>query len=161
MLLGEILHRDSINIAMESTEKFNAIDELLDVLIHAGDLSIAQRDYVRVAIVDREKSMSTGMEMGLAIPHGSSRSIQSLVGAMGISETGIDFGCLDGKPAHLIILLVLPYKEMQIRVRTLGGISHLLNDVRFCQSLTSAPDADTILELIKKEERKSVFDGFR
>lgn len=161
MLLGEILHRGSIKTALESTEKFAVIDELLDVLIDAGDLTVAQRDYARVAIIDREESMSTGMEMGIALPHGSSRSIEKIVGAMGISQAGIEFGCLDGKPAHLIILLVLPFKEIQVRVRTLGGISHLLNDDDFRDSLMCASDADTILQLIQTEEKKSIFDGFR
>ncbi|MFP6583368.1 MAG: PTS sugar transporter subunit IIA [Candidatus Hydrogenedentota bacterium] len=161
MLLGEILHRGSIKTTLESTEKYAAIDELVEILIDSNDLSVTQRDYVRAAVRDREESMSTGMEMGIALPHGSSTSIENLVGALGISRAGIDWECLDGQPANLILLLVLPKHEFQVRVRTLAGISHLLNDDTFREALLNAEDADAILKLVRTEERSSIFDRFR
>jgi mannitol/fructose-specific phosphotransferase system IIA component (Ntr-type) len=161
MLLGEILHRGAIQTFLKSTEKFAAIDELIDVLIDSQDLTMAQQESARDAIVTREHSMGTGMEMGIALPHGSSEQVENLVGALGISRDGIDFNCLDGDLAHLILLLVLPRDEIQVHVRTLAGISHLLNGDAFRKSLLDAKDAGTILKLIRKEERSSIFDGFR
>ena len=161
MLLGEILHRGVIKTTLESTEKYAVIDELLDLLIETKDLTPAQRVTVREAVFEREKSMSTGMEMGIALPHGTCGSIENLTGALGISQGGVDFECLDCEPAHLVLLLVLPRNEFQVHVRTLAGISHLLNDDKFRALLLNAPDADAILKLIRKEERSSIFDGFR
>lgn len=122
---------------------------------------MAQRDSARDAVIAREQSMGTGMEMGIALPHGSSEQVENLIGALGIAHAGIDFDCLDGQPARLILLLVLPRNELQVHVRTLAGISHLLNGDAFRKSLLEAKDADTILKLIRKEERSSIFDGFR
>lgn len=161
MLLGEILHRGCIKTALESTNKYAAIDELIEVLIDSKDISLAQRGFVRAAVRDREESMSTGMEMGIALPHGSSTSIENMVGALGISRVGIDWDCLDDQPANLILLLVLPKDEFQVRVRTLAGISHLLNDEKFRDALLSAEDGDAILKLVRNEERSSLFDGLR
>ena len=161
MLLGEILHRGTIKISMESTQRFAAIDELIDALVATQDLTMAQRDSAREAVIAREKSMGTGMEMGVALPHGSSEQVRNIVGALGISREGIDFNCLDGLPAKLILLLVLPRDEIQVHVRTLAGISHLLNGDSFRKSLMDAPDADAILKLIRKEESSSFFDQFR
>ncbi len=161
MLLGEILHRGVIKTSLESTEKYAAIDELLDVLTTANDLTMAQRIPVREAIFNREKSMSTGMEMGIALPHGTCDNIENLTGALGISQGGVNFDCLDCAPAHLVLLLVLPRNEFQVHVRTLAGISHLLNDDKFRAQLLNASDPDAILKLIRKEEQSSIFDGFR
>ena len=161
MLLGEILHRGVILPKLVATEKFAAIDELLDILVETKDLPSYLRDAVHAALLAREKSMSTGMEMGIALPHGSCDRVENMVGALGISREGIDFECLDGQPAHLVLLLVLPRQEFQIHVRTLAGISHLLQETKFRDALMAADDADAILKLIRGEEQSSIFDGFR
>lgn len=161
MLLGEILHHDTIKISMDSTEKYAAIDELIDTLVSSQNLTMAQRASARDAIIAREQSMGTGMEMGIALPHGSSGQVEKLLGALGIARDGIDFNCLDGQPAQLILLLILPRNELQVHVRTLAGISHLLNGDAFRKSLLDAKDVDSILDLIREEESSSIFDGFR
>ncbi len=161
MLLGEILHRAVIKTDLEASTKDAAIAELIDLLIDAKDLTPNLREPVLHALYARERSMSTGMEMGIALPHGTSPGIPNLVGALGISAAGIDWQCLDDQPARLIMLLVLPRHEFQVHVRTLAGISHLLNGESFRNALINAPNADTILKLIRKEETGSIFDGFR
>ena len=161
MLLGEILHRGVIKPELAAQEKYAAIDELIDLLIEAKDLPRHLRDAVRDVILARERSMSTGMEMGIALPHGSCDRIENMIGALGISRRGIEFECLDGEPAHMILLLVLPRHEFQIHVRTLAGISHLLQETAFRDALMAAEDADNILKLIRSEEQSSIFDGFR
>jgi mannitol/fructose-specific phosphotransferase system IIA component (Ntr-type) len=161
MLLGEILHRGVIRTSLQSTEKYQAIAELVDLLIESQDLAPSLRESVLEPVVAREKSMSTGMEMGIALPHGSSGQIENLIGALGVSKQGIEWECLDGEPAQLILLLVLPKNEFQVHVRTLAGISHLLNEQSFRDILINADSADTILKLIRKEEHGSIFDGFR
>ncbi len=161
MLLGEILHRGVIKPELAAREKFAAIDELVDLLIEAKDLPRHLRDAARDVILARERSMSTGMEMGIALPHGSCDRIENMIGALGISRKGIEFECLDDEPARLILLLVLPRHEFQIHVRTLAGISHLLQETAFRDALMAAEDADSILKLIRSEEQSSIFDGFR
>ena len=161
MLLGEILHRSVIQPDLAAEEKYAAIDELIELLIAAKDLPNSLRGAVREAVVARERSMSTGMEDGIALPHGATVRVENLVGALGISRKGIDFGCLDCQPARLILLLVLPRDEFQVHVRTLAGISHLLNEASFREALLAAEDADAVLSLIRAEERRFEFDTFR
>ena len=161
MLLGEILHRDVIKIGLDSQDRFATIRELIDLLIESGDLPLSLREHVVEVVFAREKSMGTGMEMGVALPHGSSERVDRLVGAMGIAPEGIPFESLDGQPAKLILLLVLPRDEFHQHVRTLAGISHLLNEDAFREALMNATDADTILARIRSEEESSLFDRFR
>ena len=161
MLLGEILHRGVITTDLKATDSFAAIDELLDKIVEARDIAPELSGVVRDAVCARERSMATGMEDGVALPHGSTDRIRNVVGALGISKQGIEFGSLDGLPARLIILLVLPRDEFQVHVRTLAGVSHLLNEQRFRESLLHADDEDEVLRLVRLEERGSPFDNFR
>ncbi len=160
MLLGEILHRSVIQPDLAARDKNAAIDELIDVLIRAGDLPVRLREAVREVILAREQAGSTGMGAGVALPHGATDRIENIVGALGISRNGIDFDSVDGEPARLIILLVIPRNEFQTYVRDLAGIAHLLDDASFRETLIAAPDADALLKLVRREEHSPGFMTF-
>lgn len=161
MLLGEILHRGVIEPQLRATERFAAIDELLALLVKGGDIPAESLESVRQTVYTRERSMATGMEDGVALPHGSTDEVRNVVGALGVSREGIDFGCLDCGPARIVILLVLPREQFQVHVRTLAGVSHLLNDPYFRKELLAASDKDEILRLVRNEEHGSLLQNFR
>lgn len=160
MLLGELLHRSVIQPRLAARDRWAAIDELIELLVHAEDLSPTQREPAREVVRARELAGGTGMGNGVALPHGATDRVENLVGALGIAPDGIDFGAHDGEPARLIILLVVPRNEFQTYVRNLAGIAHLLEEPGFRESLMTATDADTILKLVRREEHGSGFLGF-
>ncbi|UCD57499.1 MAG: PTS sugar transporter subunit IIA, partial [Candidatus Hydrogenedentota bacterium] len=104
-----------------------------------------------------ERSMSTGMERGIAIPHANSPLIDEVVGALGISKTGIPFESLDGQPVQLVILLVIPKDKFQQHVRTLAGIARLFNQDQMTRALRNATSAEGAMEIIRAEEGKDLF----
>ena len=157
MLLGEILHKDVIKPRLEARDKMEAIEELIDVLVEAHELPLSLRDHVVSAVVQRENSMSTGMEHGIALPHGASERVDDVIGALGISREGVPFDSLDGQPARLIILLIIPRDNFQGHVRTLAGVANLLGNAECRDALMAARDADAVMELIEKEEDDDVF----
>ena len=161
MLLGEILHRGVITTTLAAADKYQAIAELTGLLVDTKDITLDLREHVIEAIAAREKSAGTGMEQGVALPHGSSDRVENVFGALGISRKGIDFDSLDGLPAKIVLLLVLPRRDFHVHVRTLAGISHLLNEASFRKSLENAKSPDAILKLIRTEEHSSVFDRLR
>lgn len=161
MLLGQILHKGVITSSLQARDKFAAIQELTQLLVATGDIPLSLRDHIVEIVTARERSAATGMEQGIALPHGASPRIENVFGALGVSQRGIPFDCLDGRPASLVVLLVLPRDEFRVHVRTLAGISHLLNEDAFRKALIQAPSADAILKLVRSEERNSVFDRFR
>jgi len=161
MLLGEILHEGVVKTEMEATTKEEAIEELVDLLVEAHEIPMSLRDHVLDVVMERERSMSTGMEKGIALPHGASSRVQEIVGALGIVPEGLPFDSLDGEPARLVVLLVLPKDRFQAHVRTLAGIAHLLGNPTFRQQLVSAADAERVLELIENAEDDATFDQYR
>ncbi len=156
MLLGDILHREVIKTDLEALDKYEAIEELVDLLVQAKDLPMSLRNHVIEVVEERERSLSTGMEHGVALPHGSSDRIDDFLAAIGISRRGIPFETLDGQPARLIILLVLPRRNFQGHVRTLAGVAHLLNNNAFREELITARTADDVLSLIETREQPGV-----
>jgi len=160
MLLGEVLHRSVIQPKLSATDRWSAIDELVDLLVRADDLTPAQREPVREVVRARESAGGTGMGNGVALPHGTTDRVENIVGALGIAPDGIDFGAHDGQPARLIILLVVPRNEFQTYVRNLAGIAHLLEEPDFRDELIAAADADSVLKLVRREEHGSGFQNF-
>ncbi|MDX9972157.1 MAG: PTS sugar transporter subunit IIA [FCB group bacterium] len=160
MLLGDILHTSVVTTRLEAKDKYEAIDQLVDLLVRSEQIPESLRRHVVDAVEEREHSLSTGMEHGIALPHGSSDQINEIVAAMGISHEGVPFDTLDGEPARLIILILLPRRNFQGHVRTLAGIAHLLNNGVFRERLMSAASVGEALALIHDEERRDVpLDG--
>lgn len=160
MLLGDILHTSVVKTQLEAKDKYEAIEELVDLLVRSEQIPESLRRHIIDAIEEREHSLSTGMEHGIALPHGSSDQINEIVAAMGISQEGVPFDTLDGEPARLIILILLPRRNFQGHVRTLAGIAHLLNNGVFRERLMSAASVGEALALIHDEERRDVpLDG--
>lgn len=160
MLLGDILHEGVIEPNLDARDKYDAIEQLIDLLVKSNEAPASVRNHLVEAVEERERSLSTGMEHGVALPHGASDRIEEIVAALGLSHEGVPFETLDGEPAHLILLLVMPRRNFQGHVRTLAGIAHLLNNAAFRDSLMAARTVDEVLELINAEERRDVpLDG--
>lgn len=155
MLLGEILHSEVVKTALEAENKYEAIDELVDLLVECHEIPVTLRDHIVEVVVEREKSMSTGMEHGIALPHGATDRVDDIIGALGVSRRGIPFESLDGQPAHIVILLVLPKNKFQAHVRTLGGIAHVMSNASLREAIKNASDSESVLRLVEDEEDRA------
>src|SRR5512137_1973611 len=96
---------DLVRLPLAAADKWRAIEELVDVL---------------EAILTRERSMSTALGQGIAVPHGAVDRVRDVVAALGISPAGIPFQAADGKPVHIVVLLVIPRGSFQQHVSTLA-----------------------------------------
>jgi mannitol/fructose-specific phosphotransferase system IIA component (Ntr-type) len=152
MLLGDILHEGVIKTDLEARDKYEAIEELVDLLVKAEHVPASLRSHIVEVVEERERSLSTGMDHGIALPHGTTDRLDDIVAALGISQHGVPFETLDGQPARLVILLVLPRRNFQGHVRTLAGVAHLLNNHAFREELMSAATVGEVIDLIATRE---------
>ena len=125
MQLSELIQEDVIKVGLTARDKWEAIEELVDVLVAAHEIRLADRAEVVQAVQARERSFSTGLKYGLAVPHGAVDCVEEIVAALGTCPRGIPFESADGAPARLVILLVLPRRTFQHHVRTLAAVSRL------------------------------------
>ncbi len=152
MRLSELLRPEAVLLGVRDLDKWKVIERLTDLLVSADRLPASHRDPVLEALLVRERSMSTGMENGVAIPHCSMEQVDDTLVSLGVANDGIDFESIDGRPTHLILLLVTPKNKTKVHIRTLAEIAKLLNDARFRDSLLQANDPSEILQLIRSRE---------
>ncbi|MBM3889371.1 MAG: PTS sugar transporter subunit IIA, partial [Verrucomicrobia bacterium] len=103
MTLSDILSPELVLPQMRATDRWQAIDEMLDVLVKAGRLKPEHLAAVTQAVKERESKMSTGIGFGIGIPHATTDLIDDVVGAFGRSKTGINFDALDEQPVNLVV----------------------------------------------------------
>ena len=144
-----VLAKDTIVMSLKSTTKEGAIEELIDVLANCG--RIKDRKAAFKAVMEREKKMSTGLQNGIAIPHGKTDTIESLVASIGISPSGIPFESLDGQPAQIILLTISPASRTGPHIQFLADVSRVLHNDQIRQRVLSATREDEVLDLLSGE----------
>ena len=154
MDLGDILTPDVIKADLQATNRWEAIDELINTLVAADKIKLDHREGIVAVIKKRETSMSTGIGFGIGIPHASSDLIQEVVGAFGRSKKGVNFDALDNQPVNLVMLFLVPLGQFQKHLHTLAKIAKLLHKKEFRQALEVAPDAQAMYQIIKAESGK-------
>src|SRR5207248_9543118 len=90
MSLAELLSADQIIREMKATERWDAIVELMDLLVARGQIRPEDRDGILASLKQREETMSTGIGFGIAIPHRSSERLEKVVADCGRSGAGIE-----------------------------------------------------------------------
>jgi Kef-type K+ transport system membrane component KefB/mannitol/fructose-specific phosphotransferase system IIA component (Ntr-type) len=124
--MARYLTRATLQPRLRGTTKQDAIEELLDLLDRAGLLR--DRAAAAAAVWERENSMSTGMQHGIAIPHGRTDAVDRLVCAVGLCPAGIDFESIDGAPARMIVLTLSPRRAATPHVQFMSTISQILDE---------------------------------
>ena len=154
MDLADILGPEQIVPDLRASNRWEAIDELSDNLVAAGKIQAGDRDAVIAAVKKRETSMSTGIGFGIGIPHASTDLIYEVAGALGRSKKGVNFDALDNQPVKLVMLFLVPQGQFQKHLHTLANIAKLLHKAEFREALESAPDAATMLAIIREHDKK-------
>jgi len=149
--LADILSEAQIVNELRAKNRWEAIDELVNNLIGTGKINPEHRATITAVIRKRESSMSTGIGFGIGIPHASTDLVYGPTAALGRSKTGVNFDALDGQPVTLVILFLIPQGQFQKHLHTVAGIAKILHDARFRQALNAAPDAATILQIIRQQ----------
>ncbi len=152
MILTQILQPTCVKIPLEGKDKDAIITELIDVLDQ--NKLIQNRQTVIDAVFTRERTRSTGIGSGIAIPHGKCTAVKELVMALGVAESPIDFESVDGKPVSIVILLVSPQDQTGPHIQALARISRLMLDVDFKAALERATSAEVAYELLSERETK-------
>lgn len=150
MSLASILSAEQISPEMKATQRWDAIVELIDLLVAQGKIQPDARESILASLKQREETMSTGIGFGIAIPHCSSDRISDVVAAFGRSSQGIEFDALDNAPVKFVVLFIVPKNQFQTHLRTLASIAKFLNDRAVRDELANAPDAESIMRVFRE-----------
>jgi len=154
MTLADILRKEQIVADLQASNRWEAIDELHDLLVHCGKIKPENREAIAAVVRKRENSMSTGIGFGIGIPHASTDLIPEVIGAFGRSPKGINFDALDNQPVKLVMLFLVPQGQFQKHLHTLANIAKMLHSKDFRAALEAAPDADAMFKTITEQAPK-------
>jgi len=141
--LATALSRNLLIPEFRSSTKEGVIDELLERLEHEG--LIANHAQAREDVLARERSMSTGMQDGIAIPHARTSAVSRLVCVIGLKREGIAFDSLDGKPTTIVVLTLSPRDAATPHIQFMASISKSL-DSNGREALLKCHNADEMYQ---------------
>ncbi|MEW6672115.1 MAG: PTS sugar transporter subunit IIA [Thermodesulfobacteriota bacterium] len=124
--MGKCLSEGVLEPDLKGTTKWEIIEELMQILARSG--KVGDLEKARKAVLQREESMSTGMQYGIAIPHGRTDAVDRLVCAVGLKRDGVDFDSIDGHPARIFVLTLSPKSAMAPHIQFMATVSQALND---------------------------------
>ena len=142
MRLQELIPPEHIVLGLEAADKWAVIERLAEHLVERGVLPAAQGKTFHQAVVQRERSMSTGMERGIAIPHAAVDGLEHVIAALAIVRgpegEGVPFESIDDAPAWLVVLLLIPRPQKLLHIRTLADLARHLGSEDVRRALRSA-----------------------
>ena len=143
-MLSDLLSPERVKVPLVSQSKDDVLRELVQLALpSAGDAALGR---IVNSVLDREKLLSTGIGSGIAIPHGRTGEVDSLILAAGVAPEPIEFDTLDGKPVSLFFLLLGPESAAGAHVRALGRISRVLRHESVREDLSRATNAESFLQ---------------
>jgi PTS system fructose-specific IIC component/PTS system nitrogen regulatory IIA component len=150
MFLHEVFPPEFIKVDLEAEDKDEAFEELVDHFCQAENLNA--REELLDALRERETKMSTGIQKGIAIPHGKTNAIDKVRGVLGISRKGVDYDALDGEPVYLLFMIVAPQQDSEKHLRVLKRLAELLETPQFYIDLQAQKDPQGAFKIISKYE---------
>ncbi|MBU1694497.1 MAG: PTS sugar transporter subunit IIA [Verrucomicrobia bacterium] len=149
MNLRKVMTPATITVALKSDTKEGIIEELVDLLMAAGKIKdLKDRKEALKVVLDREKKMSTGMQNGIAIPHGKTDTVGTLVAAIGLKKEGVDFQALDGQPSRIFIMTLSPDTRTGPHIQFLAEISRQLSDTGIRDRVLNAATPEEVLDIL-------------
>lgn len=148
--IEDVTGPELVSTDLTATTAREAVDELAGLLEQAGRLT-DRASFVEVVMAREEETGGTGMESGIAIPHGKSADVERASFAFGRSADGVDFGAEDGTAADLIFLIAAPEGEDDLHVTLLSRLARKLIHQQFRTALREADSAEAVFTTIKQE----------
>jgi mannitol/fructose-specific phosphotransferase system IIA component (Ntr-type) len=150
MQLRELFNPADLLVDFDPTDKWEAVRGLVEHLVHRGRVDETAAGTINDAVLARERSMSTGMEHGIAIPHAAVDEVEDVVACLGIvrREEGLAFDSIDGQPTRLVVLLVIPRPKKLLHIRTLADIARVLGRDTVREALVTATTANEAWEAL-------------
>ena len=135
-----------VSLDLKGETKEEVVRELLGLLKEAHKLDDVEVAFA--AIMEREASMSTGMQDGIALPHAKIDGVEHLVAAVGLKPGGMDFASLDGKPTNIVVLSLSPTKNPESHLQYLAAVGKSLRSAATRAKILAAPNPGAVAAIL-------------
>jgi len=146
----ESLKKNSIIIKPDAKNRWEIIEEMVDLAVKNKDIPSEDAENIKKSLIEREKSMSTGIGNGIAIPHCSTSKISNIVAVMALVQKGLNFEAIDNELVKIVILLIVPKEKLSQHIKTFTNIAQMLNNAELREKLLEITKPDSILKTLKQ-----------
>ena len=154
MKITDLLSKNAIQLNAKPVNKNETINKLVDLMMKNGNIT-DKEEYLKT-VLKREEEGTTGIGLGIGIPHGKTKAVYKPGLAAMVIPNGVDFDALDGKPAKLIFLIAAPDTKENIHLEVLSRLSELLMDEEFREKLINAKTPEEFLKYIDEAEKNKI-----
>lgn len=152
-MIRELFPANRIRLDLSSADKAAMFEELVDA-IAATSSSAFPREEALACVMERELLMSTAIRKGVAIPHGKSPRVETIVGAIGVSRAGIDYDSFDEEPVRLAFMIVSPTRNPELHLKALKRLAAIIDMPGFTDALMGSPTPEAASDTIAAYEQR-------
>jgi PTS system nitrogen regulatory IIA component len=124
-----------------------ALTQLIDKIFENGKLKDKENFYR--AIIERERIVSTGVGMGVAIPHAKLPAYDHFFIAIGVLQKPVDWNALDGSPVRLIFMIGGPDDKQTEYLQILSQLTQAIKNEEKRKKLLNLNDPKAMIELFQ------------
>lgn len=159
MKIIDLLDEKSIKLNLESKNKPEVIEEIVDLVANSGNLN--DKENYKKAILAREEMSTTGIGEGVAIPHAKTTAVTKACIAAAVSKEGIDYESFDGSLSNLFFMIAAPDGANNTHLEVLSRLSTILMDEDFRNKLINSGSSREFKEIIDKKEREKFSEEYQ
>ncbi len=145
MDMTDLITPRSVIAQLRATSKRQALQDLSK---RAATLTGVSDRTIFDVLSERERLGSTGIGMGVGIPHGKLPGLDKFYGIFARLERPVPFEAIDNRPVDLIFLLLAPENAGSDHLKALAQISRLLRDRAVCEKLRGTENPDALYALL-------------
>ena len=141
---------DCTRSAVRDTSKKKILETISQLI--ASKLGGVSRDDVFDSLLQRDRLGSTGIGLGIAIPHGRLTNASQPVAVLLTLASPIDFDAIDNQPVDIIFALLVPENEPEAHLKTLSEVAQRLDNRDICRKLRAATTDEELYTLFTETE---------
>ncbi len=135
-------------VLVDAADKETVLKKLCNVISTSGN--VESEELLEEKIFHREKLMSTGIGLGIGVPHVRCDGVQNITLAMAVSSNPIkNYESIDGSPIRIVIMIVVPAKKHRQHIQLLNDIVQLFKDSSKREKLLASTSVDEIYSILK------------
>ncbi len=140
-------HLDAARVIdLGATTKDEALVELVEAA--RGASVVTDGDALLSAVREREAKLSTGIGLGIAVPHARIEGVDAFVVVVGRHPAGLEFGSIDGRPVHIVVLIAGPREAKTSYLELLAQLSKRLKLEEVRAEVTGDATPERVVELL-------------
>ncbi len=133
-----------------SYDKIALLSYLLDRCLEGKSMQ-EKRSEIWLSLSNREASMSTGIGLGVAIPHCSCSAVEKTSLYIGVLAEGIDYAAIDSIPVRIMVLILFPKERFEKHIQLLATIARILNKIENREAILNAKSNTEVVQIFHSQ----------